>query len=253
MPTDEITVITEPAEVVAELDAAWRESPPRKYNGTVCTPLLGSESDQGTVGENPYWDIVRRLPLDPSCRTGGPTEVEGFPRFGDSYAVGRRQLTKSYAWAIPTPGDIAWIVETLDGRDVVEVGAGTGYWAWQLGQSGVDVAAYDAKPFENHWCGGAKYHSVRKGGPEMAAEFPRRALMLCWPPYDDPMAEDALSCYKGDLLIYVGESDGGCTAGDGFFRLLERDWTHIGDSPAHVTFSGIHCYVEAYARKGGGL
>lgn len=250
--SDETAVITDPASLVSQMDAGWKETPPRRWDRSIPVPLMGSAHDQGTVGENPYWDIVRRLPIDSSWRTGGPTEVDGFPKFGGAYLGSRSQLTKTFAWAIPSPGDIAWIKDVLDGQnteDIVEIGAGTGYWAWQLSQSGVDVLAFDVAPLKNDWCGGIEYHPVRKGGTEMAGEFAHRALMLCWPPYDVGMAEDALRAYDGDTLIYIGESEGGCTAGDGFFSLREKEWEHLGDSPSHVTFSGIHCYVEAYRRK----
>jgi hypothetical protein len=30
----------------------------------------------------------------------------------------------------------------------------------------------------------------------------------------------------------------------------EREVTKIGDSPAHVSYWGIHCYLTAYRRKG---
>lgn len=241
-------IITDPERAVADLERAWAACPPRNYKNETKTPLCGSSYDQKTVGVNPYWDIVRHLPVEKS-EWRHQVEIDGYPAFGRSYPIARKELTKTYAWSIPSPGDIEWIVSTLDQRDVVEIGAGTGYWAWQLSQSGVDVIAYDAEPFENHWCGGMEYHRVLHGGPEMAAEFPHRALMLCWPPYDNGMAHDALKTYQGDLLIYIGEPEGGCTAGDDFFQLREKEWGHIGDSPAHVTFSGIHCYVEAYRRK----
>lgn len=182
-------------------------------------------------------------------------EVDGFPAYGSAgkftYPIDRQQLCKTYTWSIPSPGDIAWIKEQLAGRDVVEIGAGTGYWAWQLSQADVSVHAYDLKPGGNHYCGDVIYHPVFRGGPEMAASHAECALLLCWPPYDSPMAADALKAYTGDLVFSIGEPEGGCTGNDEYFALLGKEFEEIGDSPAHVTYSGIHCWVTAYRRIGG--
>ena len=55
------------------------------------------------------------------------------------------------------------------------------------------------------------------------------ALFLCWPPYDDPMASNCLKAYKGNTLIFIGESKGGCTANYEFFRMLVDEWEQIED------------------------
>jgi len=244
-------VITDPAAVVAELDQAWANGQVRNWRDEPHQPFRGSKHDQETVGVNPYWDIVRRLPCDTNTMWSGRTRVEPYvARAGVNagYLMTRDRLTKSYAWSIPSPQDIAWIAALLDGRGVIEIGAGTGYWAWQLSQANVDVLAYDSAPFGNQWCTNTQYHPVHEGGPEKAAGTPDRALFLCWPPYDDPMAVATLRAYAGDLLIYAGEGAGGCTGDDEFHGLLAADWTEIGDSPGHVTFSGIHCHLTAYRR-----
>lgn len=244
--------LVDAARVVEELDTLWRDQPPTRYDGTKQKQLRDSEHNQEPVGDNPYWDIVRRLPLDRwSSYNGHAVEVDAYIQRGPKagYVISRHELTHTFAWAIPTPGDIAWIKSTLAGRDVVEIGAGTGYWASLLAQSGVDVAAFDKEPGGNSFCAEKQYHPVYEGGHECATRYPDRALMLCWPPYGGSVAADTLSAYAGDLLIYIGEGESGCTADDNFFALLDREWELVGNSPHHATFSGIHCYVEAYRRK----
>lgn len=245
-------VIEDPAAVIAGLEDMWRIQPPCYYTGAQLPPLHKTIYDQRPAGENPYWDIVRLMPLD-SLFSGGlwgrEVAVDGYKCHVDGrHVVVRNQLTLTYAWAIPTPADIAWIASLVRGRGIVEIGAGTGYWAWQLSQALVHVVAFDRKPGGNWYCGTTQYHPVHHGGPEQAAKFPNRALMLCWPPFEDPMAADALRAYAGDTLIFIGEH-GGCTGDEEFFKLLAADWVHIGDSPRHVTFTGVHCHVEAYRRQ----
>lgn len=96
----------------------------------------------------------------------------------------RKESVRRYAWAIPT-ADALDAIAALG--PVVEVGAGTGYWASLLAHRGVDVVCYDLYPPDgtdlNGWHEGAlKFHTVHQGGPEKAGEHPDRTLFLCWPP-----------------------------------------------------------------------
>jgi hypothetical protein len=118
------------------------------------------------------------------------------------------------------PTDAAAATVRRHAARVVEIGCGSGYWAFVLAQAGVDVLAFDAAAPRFAW------HPVAVGGPEAAARHPDRALLLCWPPYGSPMARDALACYRGDAVIYVGEWPGGC-AESGFFARLAAEFDAV--------------------------
>ena len=139
----------------------------------------------------------------------------------------RRELCARYAWAIPDDPALDALAAL---GPIVEAGAGSGYWAALLAARGVDVVAYDAvvpgtAPSEfGHWL---MWHPVRAGGPERLAGHDDRALLLCWPPYDDPFAHDCLRAYTGTTVAYIGEPAGGCTGDDAFHELLERDFTVV--------------------------
>ncbi|CAL9677589.1 hypothetical protein SUDANB95_07915 (plasmid) [Actinosynnema sp. ALI-1.44] len=214
-------------------------------------PLLAeSPFDQAPVPgrPNPYWDEIRTLRLDRDVQHYAGTDHAIPVELDDPI---QRRLVRTYAHAIPTPSDLDWIADVLDGRAVVEVAAGNGYWAWQLTLAGVkDVAAFDRDPYGDARADGPgpRYHRVDHGEHEVAARYSDRALMLCWPPPGEPLAADALRAYAGDLLIYVGEPKGGCTADRAFFHALASGWRSLGHSPRHVTYGGLHCRVEAYKR-----
>ena len=107
-------------------------------------------------------------------------------------------------------------------RGVVEVGAGTGYWASELRDRGVSVAAYDIAPVHLDLHNG--YHlgdggnalpwfDVQAGGAEAAAAHSERTLLLCWPPKESEpgafaevatLAVDCLEQYGGDTVCFVG-------------------------------------------------
>lgn len=138
----------------------------------------------------------------------------------------RERLVEKYAWAIPDDQSLEMIAEC---GPIVEIGAGTGYWAHLLRELGVDVVAYDIAPpggeKENGWRHTETWTEVLEGGPEKAWEHPDRALFLCWPPYSDPMAFNALGNYQGDTLIYIGEDEWGCTGDEAFHKLMNQKFS----------------------------
>lgn len=174
-------------------------------------------------------------------------------------------LRRSYAWGIPTEEALRCIADHSP-LGVVEIGAGTGYWASLLSQPphSLSVAAYDKTPMVDRTAplegydrksalngyhalatmGNAlPFCNVEAGGPEAAAAHPDRSLLLCWPPKeasangeptgeDGMMAFDALSHYAGDTVLYVGcfgGGDGGRldTAGGRFEDRLQEDFERV--------------------------
>lgn len=182
--------------------------------------------------------------------------------------VWREGLVRKYSWSIPNPAAVSFVYEHARGG-LVEIGAGTGYWAWQLSQRGLSVVAYDKHPpdqerngyhnivtdgrgyrtsEQGEWKARPTFHPVIKAEHEIAAAHPDRTLFLCWPPYDGPMAADALAAYTGNRVIYIGEGDGGCTADDRFHKMLEVDWTEV-EVTRPVQWWGIHDLIFVYERN----
>lgn len=162
----------------------------------------------------------------------------------------RSRLTSLYSWAVPNDEALAVIAKH---SPIIEIGAGTGYWAALLTARGADVLCFDEHPpakgrTANVYRHEVTYHKVRKGGPAEAGNYPRRALFLCWPPYDSPMARMCLENYIGNTLIFVGEGRGGCTADDAFFDELDSRWV-MTEEVFIPQWDGIHDVLEVYRRK----
>ena len=85
---------------------------------------------------------------------------------------------------------------------VLEIGCGSGYWAWLMTQQGVSVRAFDTFVPTFTW------HTVRYGNELAAVAHPDWTLLLCWPPYGSGMAFGALIRYRGRYVIYVRGMDG---------------------------------------------
>ena len=212
--------------------------------------------------ENPLYELACLLPINPQRALFGGSEVlpltvelhrddHGLPFTWE--AVDRLTLCRVFSWSVPSPGDIAFLAEHADSTSVVEVGAGSGYWAAQLTRAGFVVHAYDKTPpgRHNRYCPVGPYSPVEAAPAEVSSRHPGALLLLCWPPMEGSAAHTALTHHRGDTVFYVGESAGGCTGDDAFHDLLQRDYTLHAVSPHHLTWEGIHCSVQVWHRSAG--
>lgn len=164
----------------------------------------------------------------------------------DAYTA-RFSMVRKYAWAVP---DEEALQRLLDLGPIVEVGAGGGYWAMLLREMGGDVIAYDTAPpdVRENIQALRQWTKVQRGPASSAKKHPDRALFLCWPPYNTPMAVIALRAYLdagGTTLAYIGEGYGGCTGSDSFHdmveeQLVEREVIRLPQWP------GIHDRLFVY-------
>ena len=142
----------------------------------------------------------------------------------------RRELASLFSWAIPNEAALEALARHAP---LVECGAGAGYWLALLRARGVDSIGYDhARPAR-----GNAYHRGARGAwtgierlksTAAARRHPERALLLCWPPYDDDAASyDVLRAYRGEVVIHIGERDEGATGSVRFHRELAVNWSLI--------------------------
>ncbi len=157
----------------------------------------------------------------------------GRDRKGSFDSTNRVQLTRIFSWAIPNAAALECITELARDHGVLEVGAGTGYWAALLQQMGADVIATDvAPPRPDRGAEHNVWHPAttcfvdveQMDASEAASAAGRRTLLLCWPPSTSEMGFDAVSAYQGPVVVYVGEWAKGTTGTPALHRMLERDW-----------------------------
>lgn len=158
---------------------------------------------------NPYLEFYRAMP--PTFRRDPSLPVTGAELLSPEWLTLKAAFARHFAWAVPTEDAIGAIRDCA--TDVVEIGAGSGYWAWMMRQAGLTVKAYDtiSPPFT--------WDKVEHGDERAVLSHPDHALFLCWPPWASDMACNALTAHRGDYLIYVGEWMGG-SANPNFFMLL---------------------------------
>ena len=150
---------------------------------------------------------------------------------------------------------------------LVEMGAGTGFFAYHLRSAGAHVVAFDSSPLpsiETNDVGAAawkkqsvtnEYHgdtpaflTIRKGTPISFQGVPhldRMALVLCYPPPNDTMGEESVQYFMnggGQCVVHIGEF-AGLTGSRGLeelistqFHCVDRwDCLHWGTDAASVT------------------
>ncbi len=121
----------------------------------------------------------------------------------------RKSYIQKYAHAIPTRAALNTIASFAP---IVEMAAGTGYWASLLRAQGVDVICYDRNPPGQPGAENNRFHEgatcwteVLQGDDSAIDAHPHRTLLLCWPPPNSDMPVRALARYRGEHFIYIGE------------------------------------------------
>jgi len=146
----------------------------------------------------------------------------------------RSIMVKLFAWAVTDPEALSAIVEVSKDNGVLEIGAGSGYWASLLSESGVDVVAYDnnAMDFDVY------HYFIQHEEPDWDFMKDRNSF-LCWPLYDDSMAYDCVKKYKGNAIIYIGEDREGCNANKDFFNYIYDNF-NIYKEVSIEQWDGLH-------------
>lgn len=160
----------------------------------------------------------------------------------------RWDFIEQYSFAIPIQEAIKKIAKFIGSDSLLEVGAGSGLWSYLISQEGVSVTAVDDHSWNKHQQVPGKdnisigyyYHVQKSNGTRAVKKYADyNALLLCWPPYKESMAANALNAFTGTKLIYIGEGHTGCTADDRFHRMIDEwkctyvqipQWPGIHDS-----------------------
>lgn len=163
----------------------------------------------------------------------------------------RDVLTKRFAWAVPDEHSLQTIAAL---SPIVEVGAGSGYWAKELRTRGAKVAAYDIAPYpifnmRRHAQVSYSHYPIAKGSSEKAMRhYGERTLFLCWPSLGMNWAAQAVRRHRGEYVAYVGEGLGGCTGDDELHILLELLYEEISCHRI-PRWWGVRDWLTIYKRK----
>jgi hypothetical protein len=203
--------------------ALWYSSSGTWYRNGVEMTLRNGHSiidypitEQDCSIDNPYLEEIQRLI--------GRLKSENTPDLSSALLEYRSELIARYSFSIP----VIEVLERIAAHSpLVEVGAGTGYWAMCLSEIGAEIDAFDLQPPDenspyewhdaNYWFSDT-WFTVEEGDESVAARYPERSLFLSWPMPESPMAHNALKYYRkagGHTVIYIGD---GRSSGDEAFH-----------------------------------
>lgn len=118
---------------------------------------------------------------------------------------------------------------------LLEIGAGKGYWAWELRKAGVDMVATDAMGLGRYWKSGhwqEPWTTIEPLDAKAALrKYPGRTLLSVWPDRGRDWPSEMLRFYQGRKVLYVGEGPGGCTGNYDFHKILHEDFVCEGVFP----------------------
>jgi hypothetical protein len=220
----------------------WREG---RRRWAAYQELLYREPPPGT---NPLLELVEVLAgarVTPGCLR----VPEPLARMLD-LAGRRRELASRFSWAVPTEAALSLIG---DHGPILEVAAGTGYWAAMLRRRGIDVRPTDAEPPGTgvnrfHPAGRAWLDMERASAVAAVRAWPGRSLLICWPPPDDDTAGyAAVRAHTGDTVLYVGGGADGPTGTPRLHRELDLNWV-VTDELALPSWPGIPDRLTVWRR-----
>lgn len=202
-----------------------------------------------------FWD--KRVPTRGELKALGlSTRVDRYSgefrrSFLDNWEV-RQTFIERFGFAVPSR-EVLERIATLS-KSIVEVGAGTGFFASQLARFGVDIVATDLNTEHGYRFNIGEHRQIETlSAIDAVRVYPDRDVFSCWPSLgEDWLFEAARMIRPGRLLFYIGEGYGGCTADDKFHEFVgnpnEFEEVEVVDM---VQFYGINDDLYVYRRLPG--
>ncbi|WP_433363021.1 hypothetical protein ACQPZX_31365 [Actinoplanes sp. CA-142083] len=202
-----------------------------------------------SLGHLPLADLVALLTGAPPGP--GPMRIPAAVARVLDLDARRRELASLYSWAIPSPAALGLIASY---GPLLEVGAGTGYWASLLSAEGADVVATDITPpgrGDNpyHRAGSTWFPVASSSAVDAVRAHPGRTLLLCWPPpFDDAAGYAAVRAYRADVLLLIGGDEDGPAGTPRLHRELDLNWT-VTEELALPSWPGIPDRLTVWQRN----
>ncbi|MGA9719860.1 MAG: hypothetical protein WBQ79_16390 [Acidobacteriaceae bacterium] len=166
----------------------------------------------------------------------------------------RQKVVATYGFAVLTRKVVNQLIPY---GPFIEVGAGTGYWSYELQRAGCSSIATDICSQEAASASDPRYTFRRSPcfvnvlaipAQQAVRQHADKTLLMVWPETGEEWSYEALTAYSGTGLIYVGAIERGRPADDRFHDEIERSW-RLETRIRIPRFPGHHDAVSVYRRK----
>lgn len=142
----------------------------------------------------------------------------------------RQKVVATYGFAVLTREVVSCLVPY---SPFIEVGAGTGYWSYELQRAGCCSIATDisvpgltssANSRYAYWERPCFVNVLALPAQQVAREHPDKTLLMVWPETSEEWSYEALVSYTGARMIYVGAVERRRAQDNQFHNELEQNW-----------------------------
>ena len=180
--------------------------------------------------------------------------IADFPDYSrfDSRAISDRDafIEEFGIFGLPCKEFLEWVVAEAGTKTVYDIGSGTGYLSYGLTKLNPDLNVIAVDHYKSRFHGKHlnEYRIWYSAIESVAFSTIKNSIVIInWCDYGSDLAyKIAKYLHKSNRMIYIGESEGGCTAEDKFFKkfeLTELDvpwfhWKYMHDRPFEVKLKG---------------
>ena len=173
----------------------------------------------------------------------------------DRLMLKHKAFNRDFGFCLITAEVLFFLAAFLADKKTLEAGSGSGWLADQLAQRGVDITAADWADYRLPPRESGRGYPIRSvfrldHHGDAVALLPGNfdAVMLIWPNYDTPFAENVAKAMKsGQILIYEGEDKGGNAATDAFFDALTAEFAPMQDETIELN-KNLRTFPRRYDR-----
>jgi len=201
-------------------------------------PLAGMREWVDT-GSPPPAALLRQAGLS----SAGPEDAAA-----EEYRLARKAFRRLWGFSIPCREAAEALCELTP---LVEVGAGTAYWAALLRNRGADIIATDPAPSSNPYGfhTGRFVETIQLTAADAIRRYTDRTVFCSWPSEGEHWAAEAFADIRpGMHLALIGTGRGGVTGNEALFDLLDQDFSLIR-SVEIPQFPGITDDLSIYLRR----
>lgn len=184
--------------------------------------------------------------------------IKNIENYCDNYLL-RSKYVKNYNWYYMTREVFDILTSYLHGLGsvkILEVAGGTGWLTHVLRKKGLDVSLNDlVVPSKDGYRRKQQYVPINVKGNILHRDISGfNVFILTWPSYEEVWSLELLKKLpKGSILIYQGESKGGCCATTEFFDYLDENFSKKSGITSnlnyhHVRFMGMYDWWSVYTK-----